>query len=436
MSRRLSVFVTVGMGPWPFDRLLSAVTAICPGNDVFVQTGTSTITPPCPHAPFIGYEETQRRIAEADVVITHAGNTVRLVQRLGKIPIAVAREQARGEMRNDHQVAYLRTEVAAGRVVALDGDLGGLPQAVEHHREVERSLLAAMGMAGTALAAVDGARVADLLDDVLADVLVESAVAVPPSPFERHPTARYRWAFSQVRGRTGRHLDLGIGDGSFAAALHEATGLNVVGADVHSGYLAELRARCPRLALVRVGEHLPFADASFDSATLLDVLEHTRSEQATLAEVHRVLRPGGLLVLTVPASHVFSFLDPDNVKFRLPRLHRAVYSARFGKGTYSRRFQDSSDGLRGDMAWERAWHTNYDTADLLRLLERAGFAPQLKDGANLFWRFFHVPALLAPRSLQRVFDAPLRADGRMFRRANLFVTAVRAARATETEQQS
>src|SRR5919112_301727 len=116
-SRRLVVFVTVGIGPWPFDRLLGALPQVCARHDVFVQTGTSTLTPPCPSAPFLGYEETQRRIASADVVVTHAGNTVRLVQRQGKVPIAVAREAGRGEMRNDHQVAFLRSEVAAGRVV-------------------------------------------------------------------------------------------------------------------------------------------------------------------------------------------------------------------------------------------------------------------------------------------------------------------------------
>jgi SAM-dependent methyltransferase len=158
---------------------------------------------------------------------------------------------------------------------------------------------------------------------------------------------------------------------------------------------------------------------------MLDVLEHTTSERATLAEVGRVLRPGGLLVLTVPAQHAFSFLDPDNVKFRFPRVHRSAYAARFGAETYRARFQDDSDGLRGDMAWGREWHTNYETADLLALLQGAGLVPQLKDGANLFWRLWQVPALLAPERARRLFDVPLRADGRLFRRANLFLTAVR-----------
>ena len=48
-----SVFVTVGMGPWPFDRLVRAVARLCDEHEVFVQTGTSSVTPPCPYRPFL-----------------------------------------------------------------------------------------------------------------------------------------------------------------------------------------------------------------------------------------------------------------------------------------------------------------------------------------------------------------------------------------------
>ena len=414
------MFVTVGMGPWPFDRLLTALSGVCEQQDVFVQSGTSSVAPPCPHAPFLGYEETRRRLAEADVVITHGGNTVRLVQRLGKVPIVVAREAARGEMRNDHQVRYVDAEVAAGRVVALDGALDGLADAVSAHPHRERTML----RSAARLSAVESGPLVAALDGAMREDADTGAAA--PNPFCRHPTARYRWAFDRLRGRSGRHLDLGVGDDPvFVAALHRHSQLDVVGADPHPAYLTQARRRQPDLRLVRVEERLPFADGAFDSVSMLDVLEHTRDERATLAEVERVLRPGGLLVLTVPAQHVFSVLDPDNAKFRFPRLHGAVYSARFGRTTYNERFRDNANGLRGDMAWERRWHTNYRTSELLELVEEAGLVPRHKDGANLFWRFFQVPALLAPPSARGLLDAPLRADARMFRRANLFLTAVR-----------
>ena len=246
------------------------------------------------------------------------------------------------------------------------------------------------------------------------------------NPFERHPTARFRWAFERLRGRDRTALDLGIGDASFVGAVHRRTPLQVVGADPHAGYLADARMRYGDLSLVQLGDHLPFADAAFDSVTMLDVLEHTTNERMTWTRSAGCCVPGGMLAVTVPAQHVFSFLDPDNAKFRVPRVHRAVYSARFGAATYCERFQDDSNGLRGDMAWERAWHTNYDTADLLSIVEGAALTPRLKDGANLFWRFWQVPELLAPRRARRFLDAPLRADGRWFRRANLFLTAVRS----------
>jgi hypothetical protein len=138
-----------------------------------------------------------------------------------------------------------------------------------------------------------------------------------------------------------------------------------------------------------------------------------------------VLRPGGLLVLTVPARHALSVLDPDDAKLKLPRLHGAVYRRRFGPAEYDRRFVDPANGLRGDMAWTRAEHTNYRAGDLLGMLAGAGFVPTARDGAGLYWRLLQVAALLLSDRLARLLDAPQGLDARLFHRANLFVTAIR-----------
>jgi SAM-dependent methyltransferase len=74
---------------------------------------------------------------------------------------------------------------------------------------------------------------------------------------------------------------------------------------------------------VQVGalEKLPFADASFDLVTALDVVEHLDDDLGALREIGRVLRPGGQLLMTVPA-HRFLWGDQDEVN-----MHKRRYVA-------------------------------------------------------------------------------------------------------------
>jgi ubiquinone/menaquinone biosynthesis C-methylase UbiE len=98
-----------------------------------------------------------------------------------------------------------------------------------------------------------------------------------------------------------RALDLGIGDGRVAALIDAA---KLVGADVSQVALDRARSRLPDadLVLVEPDEPLPFADNEFDLVTCIETLEHVRDVQLALSEIRRVLRPGGTLALTTPAS--------------------------------------------------------------------------------------------------------------------------------------
>jgi ubiquinone/menaquinone biosynthesis C-methylase UbiE/UDP-N-acetylglucosamine transferase subunit ALG13 len=410
----MDVLVTVGMSRWPFDRLMGGVDGLAAEHRVFAQIGHANLRPSCPHERFIPFEELRARIASADVVVTHAGNTVRLAQRAGKVPIAIARRAALGEMGNDHQVEYLRHEERAGRVVAV-WDVERLPLAVRRHRQAEAALLAERPAPRLA----DGERVADVLEHLL--------VRRTRSPFERHPLRRYDYAWRRLARRSGRHLDVGCGTGEFLSGLDASTALACYGVDAHRGYLGDLRNRSPHLDArwVATSGPLPFATGFFSSVSALDVLEHVPDEDALLGEIRRVLAPGGAFVLTVPRQHILSFLDPDNAKFRFPRLHRAVYSQRFGGDVYRRRFVDLSDGLRGDIAVERTRHENYVRAQLERRLRDHGFRIEHVAGANLFWRLLQTPALLARGALKRLLESAIAIDGRLFSSANLFITAMR-----------
>jgi SAM-dependent methyltransferase/UDP-N-acetylglucosamine transferase subunit ALG13 len=400
------------MSPWPFDRLLDAIAPLCSRHRVFAQTGTARVRPPCSSSPFVPYTELLERIRRADVVITHAGNTVRLVQRAGKVPIAVARTAADGEMPNDHQVEFLQHEERGGRVVAV-WNVETLPDAVEAHAAHEAQLLAERELPEPA----DGARVAAILDDLWS--------RVADNPFRLNALRRYAFAWEELCMRSGQHLDVGCATGDFVGVLAATTSLECHGVDPHEGYLRQLVCRFPEVHARRIGTSgpLPYPDATFDSVSLLDVLEHCPDEDALLGELRRVLRPGGLLVLTVPARHAFSWLDPDNAKFRAPRLHRAVYSLRFGHERYAERFVDCSNGLFGDMSVAKNVHTNYRPGWLVHQLEEHGLQVVRHSGANLFWRLLQTPAVLAGGRVRRWLERAIWLDGELFARANLFVSA-------------
>lgn len=96
-------------------------------------------------------------------------------------------------------------------------------------------------------------------------------------------------------------LDCGAGTGLFAADL--LTRCRVFVLDDHEESLRMLRARfgADRVLVPEAGE-LPLADNSVDFITALDVLEHIPDDAAAVREFARVLRPGGLAVVTVPAG--------------------------------------------------------------------------------------------------------------------------------------
>lgn len=100
----------------------------------------------------------------------------------------------------------------------------------------------------------------------------------------------------------GRGLDLGCGDGLLTRILLEQTGpREVVGVDPDPAEASQARGLGVYTAVhVAGGDHLPEEDASIDWVLSNSVLEHIEAIEPVIAEVARVLRPGGQFVLTVP----------------------------------------------------------------------------------------------------------------------------------------
>jgi len=104
--------------------------------------------------------------------------------------------------------------------------------------------------------------------------------------------------FVQAIGQGKRVLDLGCRSGQLTK--HFLEGNSVVGLDVDATALEKAAALGIEPVQANVEEPLPFEDESFDAVVVGELLEHLQFPDALVAEIRRVLRPGGVVVGSVP----------------------------------------------------------------------------------------------------------------------------------------
>lgn len=105
--------------------------------------------------------------------------------------------------------------------------------------------------------------------------------------------------FGRMEGR--RVLDVGCGDGFITTKIGEITGARMFGVDISKDALKAARKGGIDARLANLDkDSLPFDDGYFDAVFCGDVVEHVFDTERLLAEVRRVLKPGGFLVMSVP----------------------------------------------------------------------------------------------------------------------------------------
>lgn len=191
-----------------------------------------------------------------------------------------------------------------------------------------------------------------------------------------------------------RVLDAGCGSGRTLQDLRaygEVSGIEL-------SDLAAEHARGRELGEVRVGsvERLPWEDRSFDLVTCLDVLEHTPDDAVVLRELRRVTKPGGWLLVTVPAyPALWSTHDIVNHHYR-----------RYTRRTLRRAATDA--------AWSVDRLTSFNS-----LLLPAAAAVRISQRYRRRHHNDHVSELhVGRRWLNGVLERPLRLEAALLRRGH------------------
>jgi len=97
----------------------------------------------------------------------------------------------------------------------------------------------------------------------------------------------------------GRYLDVGGGTGDDARLLEHTYGIDAVVVDASARMISEARRRGSR-AVVGSAERLPFANEAFDGCSSDRTFQHLADPERALAEMARVARPGGRIVVADP----------------------------------------------------------------------------------------------------------------------------------------
>jgi len=164
-------------------------------------------------------------------------------------------------------------------------------------------------------------------------------------------------------------IDIGCGDGYYSYLLSGlGIQLNLTGTDLNEEALetAKENLKDKNIPLIKADlmKKLPFPSNTFDKAVMSEVAEHLPDDLKGLREVYRIIKPGGILALTVPHQNYPFLWDPVN--WLLERIFKTHIKSGF---------------------WAGIWNQHirlYSKDQICEVLEKAGFKVE-KAEVQTFW---------------------------------------------------
>ncbi len=211
-------------------------------------------------------------------------------------------------------------------------------------------------------------------------------------------------------GSGRKALNIGCGDGEYDLHLSKRfesiTGLDINRRDL--SIAVQNRKKNSRYLLAD-GRRIPFRDRAFDCVICIDVLEHTEDYRRIISEIHRVLRKGSRLVISVPSREYPFTYDPLNFLLKPFGRHAPIGIWGFG---HLRLYRDSEFRRELEKAGFRVEKTEYLNHYLAGLCEN--YLSTLFQGTAKAGNGSRRPGS-PPKFLVKLVGLLLRLDNKLFK---------------------
>lgn len=187
---------------------------------------------------------------------------------------------------------------------------------------------------------------------------------------------RYAIAAELVTGKTV--LDIACGEG-YGSNLLSKTAKSVNGVDIAATVIEQATKKYNSTNLsftTGAVENIPFPDQHFDCVVSFETLEHTDQHEQMLAEVKRVLKPGGLLLISTPEKKTYTDKTGYQNPFHKKELYQEEFTALLSRYFTNHTIYSQHQGMASVIAGKASNGLDFYTGDY-RHTEQASTPPAL-----------------------------------------------------------